>query len=422
MSLNKTFLEIIRCIHSIIFSEDFFREAVKCPVDFTRNRKMNFTDYTFAIIKGAKTTLQASIYTFFESQNKKDEKYSKQAFSKGRRRIKPEAFLKLLHATVDKFYEIADTATWKGYHLLGIDGTRLNLPCTEQLRKIYGEQTSQGAPQVQALASCLCDLLSGIIIDVRLERCRSSERVAAKDMIEAFDANKITNPLFIMDRGYPSAELLDYIIHAGHKFVMRCPTEFLRGMKLSKQDTILEHRFSKLKRSTKLRIIKIQLTPEKVEYLATNLFDSDISIEDFKRLYHKRWDIETKYNDVKNKLEIENFTGILPEIILQDFYASLFLGNLAGVLEYELHDEVEAAHSTPENKYKYRMNTNMVISELKRVFIEMIMTKSIIKKERMFYIMRNRLMTAINPERPGRKYPRKKQHTAAKYSQNMKRP
>ncbi len=422
MRLNRIFSEIINYLHSIIFSEDFFHGAVKRPADFTRNRKMSFIDYIFAIIKGSKTTLQASIYTFFESQNRKDEKYSKQAYSKGRRRIKPEAFLKLFHATVDKFYEIADTATWRGYHLFGIDGTRLNLPCTEELRKIYGEQTSQGEPQAQALASCLYDLLSGIIIDVRLERCRSSERVAAKDMIEAFDSNKITNPIFVMDRGYPSAELLDYIIHAGHKFVMRCPTEFLRGMKLSKQDTILEHRFSKLKHATKLRIIKVQLATDNVEYLATNLFDSDISAEDFRLLYQKRWGIETKYGDVKNKLEVENFTGVLPEAILQDFYASLLLGNLACVLELDLHDEVEAAHSKPENKYKYRINTNMVISELKRVFIEILITKSQVRKARLFYIMKNRLMTAVVPERPGRKYPRKKRHTASKYPQNMKRP
>ena len=38
-----------------------------------------------------------------------------------------------------------------------------------------------------------------------------------------------------------------------------------------------------------------------------------ISLDDFKWIYQKRWGIETKYNDVKNKLEIENFTGYSPK-------------------------------------------------------------------------------------------------------------
>ena len=108
---------------------------------------MSFTDYIFAIIKGTKTSLQASIYTFFESMKKENMEYSKQAFSKGRKRIKPEAFQELFQGTVDKFYEKADSATWRNHHLLGIDGTKINLPCTEELKEIYGGQTTRGALQ-----------------------------------------------------------------------------------------------------------------------------------------------------------------------------------------------------------------------------------------------------------------------------------
>ena len=220
-----------------------------------------------------------------------------------------------------------------------------------------------------------------MIVDVRFEHCKSSERVAAQDMIESFDADRIQNPLFIMDRGYPSAQLIDAIIRAGHKFIMRCPTEFLRGMKYPKQDNIIEHQFVHLKYPVKVRIVRIQLSPDKTEYLITNLYDSDISLDDFRFLYRKRWGIETKYDDIKNKLEIENFTGYTPDAILQDFYASLFLANLAGALEFDLHEEIEAAHSDPENKYKYRMNRNAVISELKRTVVEIIVTSVRVGRE-----------------------------------------
>lgn len=46
-----------------------------------------------------------------------------------------------------------------------------------------------------------------------------------------------------------------------------------------------------------------------------------------------------------------NFTGYSPAAMLQDFYITMFLMNLASVLERDLYDEIEAAHTNPENRY-----------------------------------------------------------------------
>lgn len=193
---------------------------------------MSFTDYIYVTVQNLKSSLQAGLNAFFDAQKDGQIEYSKQAFSKGRKRIKPEAFQELFQSVVDSFYEKAELADWKGYQLFGIDGTRLNLPCTNELAELYGIQTSQGAPQVQALVSCMYDLLNGMIVDTRFAHCRSSERAAAKDMIGSFRLQNVSNPVFIMDRGYPAAELIDAIGSSGHSFIMRCPTEFLRSMKL----------------------------------------------------------------------------------------------------------------------------------------------------------------------------------------------
>lgn len=155
--------------------------------------------------------------------------------------------------------------------------------------------------------------------------------------------------------------------------------------------------------------------------MATNLFDASISLDDFKWAYRKRWGIETKYNDVKNKLEIENFTGYSPVAILQDFYATMFLANLAGVLEYDLHEEIEAAHAKPENRYAYRMNLAMTISETKRTVVAMLSTSSKLKRERLYAQMTIRLTKAVVPVRPNRSTERIKKHKSMKYSNNMKR-
>ena len=73
-----------------------------------------------------------------------------------------------------------------------------------ELAELYGIQTSQGAPQVQALVSCMYDLLNGMIVHTRFAHCRSSERAAAKDMIGSFRLQNVSNPVFTMDRGYPA--------------------------------------------------------------------------------------------------------------------------------------------------------------------------------------------------------------------------
>lgn len=412
---------MIRYIHYIICSDAFLFNSIKRTVDFSRRRKMGFTDYIYATIQNLKCSLQVGLNAFFDTHKGGQIAYSKQAFSKGRQRIKPEAFRALFQSVVGKFYEEAELTNWKGYQLFGIDGTRLNLPCTTELAELYGTQTSQGAPQVQALVSCVYDLLHGIIVDTRFERCNSSEREAAKEMITSFRLKNVSDPVFIMDRGYPSAELIDAIVTAGHKFIMRCSTEFLRSMKLPEQDNTFEHKFAKLKHTLKLRVLKIQLPNGTTEYLATNLFDASISLDDFKWAYRKRWGIETKYNDVKNKLEIENFTGYSPVAILQDFYATIFLANLAGVLEYDLHEEIEAAHAKPENRYAYRMNLAMTISETKRTVVAMLSTSSKLKRERLYAQMTIRLTKAVVPVRPNRSTERIKKHKSMKYSNNMKR-
>lgn len=57
----------------------------------------------------------------------------------------------------------------------------------------------------------------------------------------------------------------------------------------------------------------------------------------------------------------------------------LFLANLAGVLEYDFRVEIEAAHPKPWNRYAYRINLAMTISETKRTVIEMLSTFSRLK-------------------------------------------
>ena len=41
-----------------------------------------------------------------------------------------------------------------------------------------------------------------------------------------------------------------------------------------------------------------------------------------------RWGIETAYETLKSRLQLENFTGTKPILLLQDIYSTIYLSNL----------------------------------------------------------------------------------------------
>lgn len=88
-------------------------------------------------------------------------------------------------------------------------------------------------------------------------------------------------------------------------------------------------------------------------------------MSDFKELYFKRWGIEVKYNEIKNKLQIENFTGKTPISIEQDFYATMYLTNMVALAKKHANQEIEKANEDKNLKYEYKVNTNVLVGKLK---------------------------------------------------------
>ena len=78
-------------------------------------------------------------------------------------------------------------------------------------------------------------------------------------------------------------------------------------------------------------------------------------------LYFRRWPIETKYDILKNKLELCNFTGCSPNAIRQDFWVSIHLANIATVAKAEADQEIQASRADSKNKYTYQANTAQLI-------------------------------------------------------------
>ena len=89
----------------------------------------------------------------------------------------------------------------------------------------------------------------------------------------------------------------------------------------------------------KVRIVKFTLPSGEIETLLTNLFDIDES--EFKELYFRRWRIEVKYDVVKNKLEMPCFGGFSENVIMQDFWISMYLANMAAIAKNEADEKIK---------------------------------------------------------------------------------
>ena len=68
------------------------------------------------------------------------------------------------------------------------------------------------------------------------------------------------------------------------------------------------------------------------ENLITNLPDLEFSLDDFRDLYHMRWDEETAYRDLKYPLCLKAFHSKKYEYTVQEVWARAVINNLFFVL------------------------------------------------------------------------------------------
>ena len=97
----------------------------------------------------------------------------------------------------------------------------------------------------------------------------------------------------------------------------------LRGFK----DSELKEKYSK-ETSINLRLVTVELKSGKIERLLTNIPPETMSTEDIYQIYGLRRIIETNYNALKNRFEIENLTSNTKENIKQDVYSTVIKYNI----------------------------------------------------------------------------------------------
>ncbi len=417
---NTKLLSLILKETNTLITSNEYKEAYSLGKAFSRNRKLSFSNTVHFICSALRKSISSEIDNFIEDHTYLNfPNITKQAFSKARQNISPEAFNELCRLFVEKFYSLKKNLnTWNGFNILAIDGTSLQVPDTKECGEYFGLSSNQNKTRTAiASASAIYDVLNDIIVDARITKYRTSERYMAQQHIEALvDRISSKNSIVIFDRGYPSYDMFDYLNNKELLFLMRVSTSFKLAQSIDSDDFILEY---KLKGEIKkVRVLKIKLSEEVTEVLVTNIYDEKITPMEFKELYFLRWGVESKYKELKSSIKIEEFSGTKPVAIEQDFYASIYLSMIVALIKKDADVAIANDNKDKTLNSTYQSNRNFILGQIfKRIVQLLVKSKS-----------RNKILQSIlekatkirSQVRCNRSCERKNKHPRKKHHHNIK--
>jgi len=308
------------------------------------------------------------------------------AFSQARKQLKAEAFIELnREAVVAVMYADEDYERYKGFRLLGIDGSKVYLPAEAAIiTKFGGTAKNQHSEQIEpfGLASVLYDLLNNVALDAVLAPGKSYE----VDLARSHLAYTQAGDLLIFDRNYPSYLWLATLVQQELDFLGRCsrssfkavqqmfaghgPDSQIVTLKVNSNQRKIVRQLG-LPEQITVRLVRLTLTSGETEVLITSLLDEELyPTQDFGDLYFLRWGSETFYDLLKNRLLLENFTGKTVEAVEQDFHATIYISGLETLLTQEANQKLHLKSQT--NRYPQKVNQAVSFNAIKNHVIDLL--------------------------------------------------
>ena len=438
----------------VIFSREFFGsfnnfvdyKYVLGDNAFTRSGKVSLASaIKYPLLNTKKTTTIEANKFIRQELGDSSMTLTKQGISDRMQYIDPQVYIDMNNAMTSKIYSEADDLdSFKDFKVFAIDGSIIELPNIKLTREEFGINnfTLLKKHTTSARISCMSDVKTNYIISSNIAYKGVHEIEHAlyhlEDVKDRIDLSKV---ITIYDRGYPSTEIMLKTILLNSYFVMRAKTITFKHeqSKMKTNDETFEiklnnpkiNRFhnEELKKiaqkipSIKIRIVKVKLKNGIEETLITNLPKETATPEELKQLYGDRWTIETNYEKLKNKLQIEKFSGRKKIRIEQDFYSDILIFNLLMTVKHDADQKIKRKpKKSNKYEYKYQTNFNTLTGQIKEM-MPYLLTDN---QEQINQIMDNIIeiaskdlvYTKINP--PTNKERDKKRYSPKKCKSNLK--
>ena len=410
---------------------------------FVRNRKMPLDDLTFSMINRKGLSLKLELRGYMNISHPGTQ-ISKPGYLKQRMKLNPEAFVDLYQFHNRNFYSDPDSElyTMNGFLVLAADGSDINIPTTPETIATYGNASRNNTKLCAQIGlGCLYDALNRMILDATINAPKFNEMAIAEAQIAKVRETIGDKPFLVtMDRGYTAIPAFLRMIDSKIYFVARLKSSDFKAEQkaLSSDDENVLIQLTKTRQkhykgtadeelvtsrdSFNLRMVRVWLDEDKTEYeiLATNLSREQFPTDCFGELYHLRWRIETAFQVLKDRLQMENFTGTKPLLLEQDIYSTIYVSNIAEDIARDIEKE-QSDHLKNDYKHRMAVNRSLCIGLLKSDLIYILLEKDRQKQTELFQQIYDEISKNIVPVRPGRHYKRTKGLLASNYSNTHKR-
>jgi len=332
------------------------------------------------LLRGIKSSLQRELDSFFKTVLSTDyniREVTKGALSQSRSKLKPEAFKEINDVACSSFYADAPYRKWNGHRVLSIDGSRLRLPTHQTVKEEFGAYfvgRHGTTPISMALISLLYDPLNLLTIDSQIGAWSESEQ----NMFLRHAEKLQMGDLLLADRGYPSIYLFYLLRAKGVEFCFRMKEEWWLPVRhfieSGKKEMIVAFSLPakdvkkpdgikfKAEPPVSCRLVLVELDNGEKEVLCTSLTDTiAYPVDSFKELYHFRWGIEEGYKLLKERLDLEDFSGKTAKAVKQDFHAKMLMMTLCAALSFPIEEKVRQETLREKMTGNVNMKNNSII-------------------------------------------------------------
>jgi hypothetical protein len=353
---------------------------------------------------------------------------SEEAFSKARHRMPISFWINLIIILGENFqHEHGALHRFRGFRILTMDGTRIDLPNYEPLRKYFGTaKNKSGTHNCQARMVMMQFPFTRLPYRYELSPLSDGEVTLALRLT----AHLQSGDLVLLDAGYWSYHLLCAIAKRRAFFAIRLrknlnlkTTKLLvpngkdRLVRWTPKDSRGNWRKLNLPKSIDLRLVTYCVPGFRQQGIVTNVLDpKKISRDDWTRLttdcedtqrillpglFHRRWEIETTYYELKVDQGMDrHLRSHTPESIEYEVAGHVVLYMLIRILM------VKAA--VKHGLDPLRLSYVEAKRELEQMRASLVTATTSWAVEVLIPRLLDRIASHVVPYRPGRHYPRRK--------------
>ena len=428
----------------LVRSDEFAAACRRRPEDFTRRRKMPHDALVESVVCRKGRALRIELRELGRGLGM-ESPISAPGYLRQRERLDPAALELLMRHHAAQVYADGDAPTFRGVHVLAIDGSTADVPTNDAAVAAYGGSPAKhGKAQSFCGLSAVYDVIARQVVGLDVAAGGFDERSFVPG--HARRAREATGGepfVLVMDRGYPSFPLLAWLSDNGVPYLMRSQRNFMNAefakAAAAGGDAVCGlvfgyQRIASIRRKdpgafeallshgpVDVRCVLVDIGGDAPEKLVTNL-PASFTPDGLKELHHLRWGVETCFQTLKDRLRLENLTGTKPVLIEQDIYATAYLLNVAFDIANEADAAALAAGAPERHRHRMTVNRSFALGVVKVELLGMLLAGDDERDSMMAGIVEE-LKGCLVPVRRGRSYPRDGvgRNYANRYSNTHKR-